>query len=624
MLVYLQNVILEMIARGAELRDTADRLCREIEAILPGVICSILGVDDHGVLNTIAAPSLSAAFCDAIDGVRIGPAVGSCGTAAYRRQQVSVEDIATSPLWTGYKDAALAEGLNGCWSSPVIGSSGNAIATFAFYFHEARGPTAFECEIVDNCLKLCTIAFERDARLRLNQRLLFRDPLTGLSNRAAFEAAFVDPAAITGAALLLIDIDDLKIVNDTFGHHTGDSLIRQISQRLAALVGEKRAFRIGGDELAVLVPEGEADGLARDLLARLQQPADIDGQTILPSVTVGMALRRTADEDGRILRQDADLALYHGKDGGGGRVVVYAPELRLRMNQRRQAVAALRAALADGRLEAHYQPIFRLDTGAIERAEALVRIRDRDGCLLSAGNFHEGFDDARNAVETTGYMLRRVAADLQAWRAADIPVRPVAVNLTTADFAHGRLVEEVAAIFAGHDVPLAFLTLEITETVYLGRRDRGLQDQLDALRALGVKLALDDFGTGYASLTHLLSTPVDVLKIDKSFVDHLASAQAQGGAAVINGLMRMSEKLAIDVVAEGVETETQRQQLMTLGCQLGQGHLFGKAVPADELSRLLLAHGGPVEQVVKLRERPHWLTPRQLRRPGRGGKPQPS
>jgi len=587
MLVYLQNLILEMVARGEELRATADRLCREVERLTPGSLCSILSIDSDGALHTVGAPSLPGEYNQSVDGLKIGPAAGSCGTAAFRRREVTVTDIQSDPLWADFKHLTAPLGLRACWSSPIM-SAGRVVGTFAFYYREKRGPTDFERDIVSKCLQLCQIAFERDHRLRINERLLYTDTLTGLHNRACFERALIEPHQAGGSALLLIDIDDLKIVNDTFGHGTGDSLIRIVANRLAEAAAPHRAFRVGGDELAILSDTSDVVPLAQRILDSLRQPADCGGHILVPSITIGAAIRSIDDRNGTVMRQNADLALYHGKeDGGRGTLVLYAPELRTRMNRRLRAIDQLRRAIAEDRIEARYQPIARLDTGEVLSFEALARIRERDGRIIPAYEFQEAFADARNAAEITRTMLRAVASDLRVWIDAGIAIGRVAVNLAPADFAHGQLIDDVKAIFTAENAPLDRLTLEVTETVYLGRRDVIVQRQMDVLRAMGVKLALDDFGTGYASLTHLLFTPVDTLKIDKSFVDHLTDDGEAGGAAVINGLMRIAEKLGMEVVAEGVESVTQRERLVALGCKLGQGHLFAEALDREAVQLLL-------------------------------------
>ncbi|MBW8743046.1 MAG: diguanylate cyclase [Sphingomonas sp.] len=375
MLVYLQNLILEMVARGEELRSTLERLCREVERLAPGTLCSILSVDADGALHPIAGPSLSDDYNNSVEGVRIGPAAGSCGTAAFRRREVTVTDIRTDPLWADFRSLAEPLGLLACWSSPIL-LAGGVVATFAFYYRECRGPTEFEREIVSKCLPLCQIAYERDHRLRINERLLYTDTLTGLHNRACFEQGLIEPSLAGSSALLLIDIDDLKLVNDTFGHGTGDSLIRIIANRLAEASAPHRAFRVGGDELAILATTSDVVPLADRILESLRQPADCGGHVLVPSITIGAAVRSIDDKSGLVMRQNADLALYHGKeDGGRGTLVLYAPELRTRMNRRLRAIDQLRRAIAEERIEARYQPIARLDTGEVLSFEALARIR---------------------------------------------------------------------------------------------------------------------------------------------------------------------------------------------------------------------------------------------------------
>ncbi|WP_420141634.1 putative bifunctional diguanylate cyclase/phosphodiesterase [Sphingomonas sp.] len=605
MSVYLQNLILEMIARGETLAVTADRLCTEVERLIAGVHCSIVEVDATGTLRTVAAPSLPASLRALVDGAPAGPMAGACGSAIHLGREVASVDIAIDPRWEHCRQQTLALGIRACWSSPIFGYDANVVGSFAFYYHERRGPTTFEREIVAKCLQLCSIAFDREHRLRLNRQLLFADPLSGLSNRAAFEALIkADHGDGTASALLLIDIDDLKHVNDTFGHPAGDALIRIVCERLSRVARPAACFRLGGDELAVLAPAEGVERLAVAIREALQQPADCQGHIIVPSVTIGVAVRGTADADASSLRQNADFALYHGKETGRGQIIVYAPELRSKMESRLRASARLRDALADGRIEARYQPIACLETGHIARVEALCRIRTPDGRMVAACDFQDGFADAHNAVATTRTILRLASADMRRWMDQGVAIAHVAVNLSTADFAHGRLLDEVVAIFGEARVPLDRLMLEITETVYLGRRDRAVVDQIDAIRARGIKLALDDFGTGYASLSHLLSTPVDTLKIDKSFVDTLIDDGQSGGAAVINGLMRIAEKLGMDVVAEGVETEQQRAQLIALGCSLGQGYLFAPALPANALADMVAGQStAPPTSIVPGRRR---------------------
>lgn len=253
MILKLQNVILEMIARGEALQSTAERLCLEAEALVPGTVCSVLSLED-GHLHPLAAPSLPQSYSAALDNLPIGPLAGSCGAAAFEAQAVTVTDIERDPRCANFKDLALPLGLKACWSTPICNGN-DVVATFAFYFPERRAPNDLERRIVDACIHLCAIAIEREERVRERQRLTYTDFLTGLPNRARFNQVLLEYAEQTegGWGILFADLDNLKVVNDTFGHGAGDELIQIIALRIAAVAGKDRAYRIGGDEFAIVV-----------------------------------------------------------------------------------------------------------------------------------------------------------------------------------------------------------------------------------------------------------------------------------------------------------------------------------------------------------------------------------
>lgn len=589
-LIRLQNVILEMIARGETLEHTAARLCCEVEDLAPGVICSVLTVDPAGLLHPLAAPSLPDAYSRSLDGIAIGPAVGSCGTAAYLRTAVTVTDIETDPRWATFKHLALPLGLRACWSSPILSAQDTPIGTFAFYYRECRPPTALEEAIVDRCVHLCVIAIERHQRVIQHERRAFTDGLTGMRNRAAFEAALAAlPCDVPGAwALLVADLDNLKVINDTFGHHAGDGLLRTAGARIAGAIFPNRIFRIGGDEFAVILQSADAlrdlDATAERVLSALVTPTDCGGQTVIPRATIGGAVLSIGDRTAERVRQNADFALYHAKETGRGGFVRYWPGIGSTMTRRLTAIRDVDAALRDNRIEAYYQPIVRLDTREVVGLEALCRMRIGDR-IVPAMAFHEATTDVHVAVELTARMMSLVAADIRAWLDMGIPFQHVGINVSSADM-HGAVDQVLQAAFEAAGVPLKHVILEVTESVYMGRGDRIVQRAVEALRAKGLRVALDDFGTGFASLTHLMTVPVDIIKIDKSFVDRLAPEDAS--MAIVEGLIQIAGKLDIRVVAEGIEREEQARCLQSLGCPLGQGYLFSQAVDRHATTTLLM------------------------------------
>jgi diguanylate cyclase (GGDEF)-like protein len=594
MLLRLQNIILEMVARGDPLQSTIDRLCREVELLVPGVICSVLTVDRAGLLHPLSGPSLPDSYSSALDGVEIGPDKGSCGTSAYRREPVAVIDIESDPLWADYKALILPLGFVACWSTPICTGHGRVLGTFAFYYREKRGPSPFEQEIVTTCVHLCTIALDRHERVSERHRLAYTDALTDLGNRASFNEKISQlPSDRSGQwGLLLVDIDNLKVVNDSFGHEAGDDLIRCVAARIRAIVSTDKAFRLGGDEFAVIVQAQDGAsavdviGIADDILAVLKEPAQCGGYAIVPKATIGGAEFGASGCDVETVRQNADFALYHAKETNRGKYVGYAPRFRTAMMRRVRAVRDVSAALSDHRIEAYYQPIVLLDTNEIVGIEALCRMRTEKGDIIRAAEFQEATSDIHVASELTQHMLATVSQDVRRWLDMGIPFRQVGVNVSSADFHSGQLDDQITRAFQHADVSLEHLILEVTETVYLGQRDHVVAREIKSLRSKGLQVALDDFGTGYASLTHLLTVPADHIKIDKSFVDQLVRGHAS--AAIIKGLVSITRSLGIKVVAEGIETPEQAALLKELGCDFGQGYLFARPVDRFVMTDLLL------------------------------------
>lgn len=590
----LQNTILEMIARGETLADTALRLCLEVERLVPGVICSVVTVDTLGRIHTLAAPGLPNAFCAAIEGISIGPEVGTCGTAAYHGQEITTADIANDPRWTDFRHFILPLGLRACWSHPIFDAQRHPIATFAFYYREMRGPSQLERDIVAQCVDLCSIALDRQRRVIEYERRANTDALTGLANRGAFNAALhrLDGADPGSWALFLLDVDNLKFVNDTFGHRAGDLLLQQISDRLTIAAYPDRAYRIGGDEFAIVI---ESEAALRDLertaqfyIDEISVTANCAGHVVSPGATIGLAEYSLADTTAEQVRQNADFALYHAKETARGGFVRYWPGIGSRMTQRLTAIRDVNAALRENRIEAHYQPVVDIHSGQVIGLEALCRMRIGDR-VVPAASFHEATIDSQIASALTQRMMASVARDIAEWIAGGIAVPQVSINVSSADFHGASIYGVLSETFEREGVPLGHVSLEVTESVFMD--DAGVvRRSVEALRAKGLKVALDDFGTGYASLTHLMSVPVDYIKIDKSFIDRIVShAPSQ---IIVEGIIDIATKLGIQVVAEGIETAGQARKLMALGCTLGQGFLYSRAVPGDAAGVLMTAKSG--------------------------------
>jgi len=588
-LLRLQNEILEAVASGQPLRDVAALLCRRVEALVPGVLASVLMVDAEGRLQHLACPSLPVEFETAFNGLAIGPAVGSCGTAAHHAREVEVTDIATDPLWAAYRDAVLPHGIVSCWSTPIIARDGRVVGTFAFYSRQRRGSDDQQRQIVRACVHLCAIAIEHDQMWSRNHRLAYYDVLTGLPNRARFLEVLRTCVAGAGqrAGLLLFDIDGLKATNDTLGHGAGDAVIVELARRLGDARMPGPAFRLGGDEFAVLIsdcPNGRRLAAAAQRLLRLiASPFVTDGQTLPLHVTVGGVLQGEDGDDTDILCQNADFALEKAKRTHRGGFLKFREEFRETSGARANAVRAVGNALREGRIVPYFQPIFDLVTGDINGAEALARMVTPDGKVVQAKDFHHALSDPKITHDLTGLMLNEIAAELRRWHDQGLPPLLLGLNVSTADIERGDLESRIVRIFARYEVPLERLVLEVTEKAMMDIDDTIVGRTIDGLRKRGAHLALDDFGTGFASLTHLTHFPVDVIKIDRSFVSAMLADSAS--AVVVETMIDIGRRLGMAVIAEGVETEEQAARLRAMRCTNAQGYLLARPAPAEVLRK---------------------------------------
>ncbi|RYE60769.1 MAG: bifunctional diguanylate cyclase/phosphodiesterase, partial [Hyphomicrobiales bacterium] len=398
-------------------------------------------------------------------------------------------------------------------------------------------------------------------------------------------------AAALPFALILLDIDHLKSVNDTIGHAAGDRLIATVGARLAAVNPSLLACRLGGDEFAIIVRGCDSHDMLEHWASLVSDAVtgmvEMAGQSFEAHVTMGGAVFGVDGRDGDTLSQNADFALYHAKEARRGGYLAFRADLRTEMTHRIALVRQLDSALGEGRVEPYYQPIVNIETEEIVGLEALARLRVGDK-VVSAGEFHAALTDPRIAYELTGKMLEQVARDMRGWLDAEINFQHVGVNVTTGDFLRGDLAERIIDIFGRAGVPLNHIVLEVNEAVFMGGSDMLVPHAVEALRSRGILVALDDFGTGFASLTHLLSFPVDIIKIDRSFVTKLG---VDGPSeTVVSGLIDIVKKLGMRLVAEGVERVEQAQALQRFGCRLGQGYLYSRPVSVHQCTALLDAH----------------------------------
>ncbi|HLZ28581.1 MAG TPA: EAL domain-containing protein [Chloroflexota bacterium] len=413
------------------------------------------------------------------------------------------------------------------------------------------------------------------------------DGLTQLPNRLVLQDRLEQGVAAACAgterlALLLLDLDRFKEVNDSFGHHAGDELLRQVAMRLAGAVRPTDLVaRLGGDEFAVLllhVQTGEATCIAENLLEILKAPLIIDGHTVTIGASIGIAAWIPPDTDASTMLRQADVAMYVAKRSGRG-YAAYAPDQDEHSRDRLRRLTELRCAIEGGELRLHFQPITRLATRTISHVEALVRWNHPDRGLLPPSAFVPLAEQTGLVVALDRWVLGAALDQCRAWSEQRRAV-PVAVNLSAHSLHDPDLPDYVAAELLRSGVPAQSLLLELTETAVMIDSERAAPT-LSCLRDLGIRIAIDDFGMGNAGFNYLRKLPADQLKIDRGFVRSMARVPAD--AAIVRAMVDLGHGLGLQVVAEGVEDASIWDDLLRLGCDLAQGSYFCAPMPASEL-----------------------------------------
>jgi diguanylate cyclase (GGDEF)-like protein len=435
---------------------------------------------------------------------------------------------------------------------------------------------------------------QRLEQQRKISRLARRDVLTGLPNR--FHLQRLLPRLLSRAtrdrthvALLYIDLDHFKNVNDSLGHGTGDLLLQSVAQRLrTSVAANDLVIRMGGDEFVVVATNLPAvsviDSIAKRIRTELSVPVEIDGVTLSVAPSIGISVFPDDGSTPEQLLKHADIALYQAKDRGRSNHQFFTAEMNVRLNERLGMERALRRAIDKGELFVEYQPSYDLRTLRPVSFEALVRWRTAEGSLIPPSRFIPIAEQSGFIVELGEWVLKGVCQQLADWRDARVPLLPVSVNLSVRQFELPGLAETVAGMARAAGIDSHLLHFEITETGAMQTSEQNL-GALHALRNLGCRILVDDFGTGYSSLSYLKHLPIDTLKIDRAFVRDMAVDA--NDAAIVSAIVGIAKSLGLHLVAEGIESAEQLDCLRRLGCEAGQGFYFSPPVPADNCTLML-------------------------------------
>lgn len=709
--------VLELLSKGAALPEILKAVVLGVEEQNPALLCSILLLSSEGNRLFIgAAPHLPDFYNAAVDGLYLGPGVGSCGTAAYFGQRVIVEDIQNHPYWGPFNELAAQAGLASCWSEPIRSASGHLLGTFGIYQRHPAAPGADDIQMIEQASHLAGIAIDRsrsneelqlaslvyqnsseamavtDAQgmiininpafteltgyaldevigknhnilnserqgeqfyqamwqainssghwkgeiwnrrkngdifaeqLTINtifsadgvpqrrvalfsditqkkqsEELIWTqanfDPLTGLPNRRMFHDRLdqeIKKAHRSGlqVALILLDLDRFKEVNDTLGHDMGDLLLKDASQRLLRCVRDSDTVaRLGGDEFTVILGEFEdaenAERVVRNILQKLAEPFQLKSKVAYISASIGITLYPKDAERIDALIKNADQAMYAAKHQGRNRYCYFTSSMQEAALARMLIAEDLRNAIEARQFEVYYQPVVELGSGAIHKAEALIRWQHPTRGMVSPAEFVHIAEDIGLIAEIGDWVFKQAAGQVKHWRCLYHPDFQISVNKSPVQFYDGHSGDTWLEYLQTLELPGQSIVAEITEGLLLDASNV-VKDQLLAFRDAGIQVSLDDFGTGYSSLAYLKKFDIDYLKIDQSFVGNLAPNSSD--KILCEAIIVMAHKLGMKVIAEGIETEQQRQLLLDAGCDYGQGYLFSRPLPASRFEELL-------------------------------------
>ena len=442
-----------------------------------------------------------------------------------------------------------------------------------------------------------------EAQLLENQqrldRLAHHDQLTGLPNRLFLSAHL--PVAMEEAkrtklafAVLFLDLDRFKHVNDTHGHETGDKLLQAVAQRVKdAVRADDIVVRMGGDEFVILLvgikSTEQVNETASRITTALNSPIVIDGKPLVTTCSVGVSIYPRDGEDVGSLLRHSDTAMYQAKERGRNNFQVFSPIMDRKLKERVAIEASLRAALDAAHIDVHYQPLIEVETRRVVALEALARWNDPEEGYISPARFIPVAEETGLIVPLGDFVLRRVASDMAKWREQGASLVPVAVNVSAGQLLRANLRKQIEELTKAHALSPSLLQIELTESAMFerleSRQSESNEDTVKDLRALGVRVAIDDFGTGYSSLSYLKRWRVDYLKIDRSFVRDLATDT--NDHAIVCAILAMAKHLKISVIAEGVEAWSQLEMLRKLGCRYAQGYLFAEPAPAAKAREFL-------------------------------------
>ncbi|MEI7556877.1 EAL domain-containing protein [Candidatus Chlorohelix sp.] len=568
-----RNDVLEMVVRGEPLPKVIAKLVDMVEHRRSGVYCAIMLVRDGRPYFTVA-PSL------------------------FTNHPKALEHFLDE--WSGNPNKVDEIAMTGTqWSAPVLSSNGQLLGVLAVYFEGKGSLTTSDFELFEMITRIAVIALEQRQMSDMLNYQAHHDALTGLPNRLMFnerleQNIFFARRNNTRVGLFYIDLDRFKVVNDTLGHHVGDQLLIEVAHRLRSSVRRSDSLaRMGGDEFTVVLgslkaPQ-EAAYIAERIIESLDKPVRIGSHELHVTASIGISLYPEDSSDGEEMMRNADTAMYRAKATGMNNYVFYSNDMNTYSHERLDMENQLRGALGRNEFVLHFQPMINLKNRQLLGFEALIRWQYPKLGMVPPGKFIPIAEESGIIAGIGKWVLEEAARECHKWLDMGLGDLSVAVNISEFQFERYDFVSTIAAVLERWQLPAHCLKLEITESL-LVRQPVEANRKLTQLFNLGVMVAIDDFGTGYSSLSYLQNLPVDILKIDRSFVNRITSADKEQNSqrALVNAVIVLAHSFGMKVAAEGVETDEQLYLLESNNCDIAQGYLFGKSMSASDVPAFVL------------------------------------
>lgn len=587
-IIEMQAEIYEGIEKGYAISSLLQEICYKVEQFFrEGSMCSIMHARE-GHLYALASNSLPKEYTHLIEGLEIGPGVGSCGAAAYHQQVIITEDVETSPNWIPYiGEGTNPYGFKACWSFPIVNHQRETIATFGVYFKESTSPTKLEMAFIQKIVPLVLLAFRNAADQEKILHLAYQDQETGLSNMNYFltEVKELDEDAENGFVAVVTPFNYSEIV-DMFGREIASLVLKELGRRLDGILDDYTYVLSRFTSTTLILAGNTKRDDFRDILEILLRAGHsqikIDQMEIFIPLQIGVVPYEKGDEIHQLIRR-ADLALSEARKRNGEQVCYYSPKMDESIKSNMELQSAIEIGLREEEFDVYLQPKVDMESGHIIGFEALARWNSSKLGWVPPIDFIDATEKVGKIDLLENLIIHKVLSWQSSYQKAGRKPYQVAVNISPNHFYKSDFVESILALLHQYELPAESIMIELTESISLEDLEKAKQI-LQHLADAGIMCSIDDFGIGYSSLSYLHELPISEIKLDRSFISQIHKS---GTRAVVQTIIDLADKLDIRAVAEGIETYEQMILLRGMSCSVGQGYYFNRPLPLNEIDEII-------------------------------------